>query len=115
MTTAVAATCSRHLPHHLQPLGMHFSHQCMPATPPHAAPHSPAVVCRGGALCTLSAFDIAQQVDHIFAEPVPAGWKTQAKPTVTAFAWASPRVGNYSFLKVRPMTTVFGRRANGRH
>lgn len=85
---------------HLPPLLMHFSRQCMPAAPPHATPHSSAVVCRGGALCTLSAFDIAQQVDRIFTEPVPAGWKTQAKPAVTAFAWASPRVGNYSFLKV---------------
>ncbi|PRW39379.1 phospholipase A1 [Chlorella sorokiniana] len=53
----------------------------------------------GGALCTLSAFDIAQEVDRIFKQPIPAGWKTQAKPAVTAFAWASPRVGNYSFLK----------------
>lgn len=57
---------------------------------------------RGGALCTLSAFDIAQEVDRIFATGAPNSWKTQAKPTVTAFAWASPRVGNYSFLQASP-------------
>lgn len=57
---------------------------------------------RGGALCTLSAFDIAQEVDRIFATGAPNSWKTQAKPTVTAFAWASPRVGNYPFLQASP-------------
>lgn len=58
---------------------------------------------RGGALCTLSAFDIAQQVASIFAssEPKDEKWQTQKAPTVTVFAWASPRVGNYSFLKAR--------------
>lgn len=68
-----------------------------------AVPAPAWCICRGGALCTLSAFDIAQEVDRIYSKPVPAGWKTQAKPTVTAFAWASPRVGNYTFLKASPV------------
>ena len=53
-------------------------------------------------MCTLCAFDIAEEVARIFAgdEPAKGGWKTQVKPAVTSFAWASPRVGNYTFLKV---------------
>ncbi|KAG2439754.1 hypothetical protein HYH02_010631 [Chlamydomonas schloesseri] len=56
----------------------------------------------GGALSTVSAFDIGEEVDRLWApgnEAERAGWRTAAKPTVTAFAFAPPRVGNWNFVR----------------
>ncbi|KAG2498917.1 hypothetical protein HYH03_003107 [Edaphochlamys debaryana] len=56
----------------------------------------------GGALSTLSAYDIGLQLKDMWADTEEAkaarkGWKTKAKPTVTAITFAAPRVGNLAF------------------
>ncbi|KAG2498914.1 hypothetical protein HYH03_003104 [Edaphochlamys debaryana] len=56
----------------------------------------------GGALSTLSAYDIGLQLKDMWADTEEAkaarkGWKTKAKPTVTAITFAAPRVGNLKF------------------
>ena len=55
----------------------------------------------GGALSTLSAFDIAEELERLWAHgnsQVREGWVTKAKPKVTSISFAAPRVGNTTFL-----------------
>ncbi|KAG2498919.1 hypothetical protein HYH03_003109 [Edaphochlamys debaryana] len=57
----------------------------------------------GGALSTLSAYDIGLQLKDMWADPKleseRKGWKTKAMPKVSAIAFAPPRVGNFKFLE----------------
>ncbi|KAG2497698.1 hypothetical protein HYH03_004435 [Edaphochlamys debaryana] len=64
---------------------------------------APAGHSLGGALATLSAYDIGLQLSDMWADPKleleRKGWKTKAMPKVTAITFASPRVGNFKFLE----------------
>uniref|UniRef100_A0A383WFD7 Fungal lipase-type domain-containing protein n=1 Tax=Tetradesmus obliquus TaxID=3088 RepID=A0A383WFD7_TETOB len=55
----------------------------------------------GGGLATISAFGVADLLDTCWddwaQERQDQKWQTQAKPKVSLFSFASPRVGNYTF------------------
>lgn len=55
----------------------------------------------GGGMATISAFGTAKLLDDEW-ETWPwkeERWKTQKKPKVTLVSFASPRAGNYKFVK----------------
>lgn len=52
----------------------------------------------GGGLATLCALDVAQHLDQNWARWDKTGWKTKQRPQVRLVTYASPRLGNATFV-----------------
>lgn len=61
-------------------------------------PSPPQATAGGGGLATLSAFDVAQDLKKNWDTWDRTGWQTQECPKVRLMTYATPRLGNATFV-----------------